>query len=84
MGNDRNIIRWFPIFKEHIAISHGSRGPLINVLHQDPVVPHEIIVPLLANCYYGEISSLESKLESRLTNERTVHKKENYVVFMNI
>ena len=44
------IIRWSPIFKDCLDSSQGSLGPLNHVPREDPVVPDETMVFLLANC----------------------------------
>ena len=50
--NDRKIMRWSPIFNYCISNSCASRGLLYHVLREGPIVPDEIMFPLLANYYY--------------------------------
>ena len=45
--NDRKIIRWVPIFKDCLAISHSSVVPLNYVLREDLEVPDESVYPLI-------------------------------------
>ena len=59
---DRKIIRLSTMFKEYLARSHGSLEPLSYVHREDSAVLDEIMYPLLANCYHGEIGRLISEL----------------------
>ena len=82
--NDRNIIRWAPIFKDCLSSSFGSRGPLICVLREDPEVTDEVIDPLLPSCYCGVSEIVIAELESHLSHSGPIFKNDDATVYMKI
>ena len=63
---DRRIIRWAPIILDNLDAIIGAKGPLWNVLRDEPVVPLEGNDPLDKNAYYGASGGLADELVARL------------------
>ena len=81
---DRKIIRWAPIFLDHLEVSHGAKGPLRYVVRENAAVETELVDPLAANAYYGKSGSLVEELIARLPHTGPVYKSDNAAVYMKV
>ena len=82
--NDWKIIRWAPMFKDYLVISHGSRRPLRYALREHTVTPDKNVNPLLTNYHCGESGSLIYELESLLHYEGPICENDNASVHVKI
>ena len=57
---------------------------MICILREHPIVPDEVVDPLLPSCYYGESRSLIYELESRLPHSGPIFKNFNATVYVKI
>ena len=82
--NDRKKIRWNPMFKDGLASSYGSCGPLWQSFREDIAIPDEVADPLLHSCYYGDCGSLISVLESLPSHSGPIFNNDNCTVYMHV
>ena len=88
--SERKIIRWAPIFEDHLSRCFGATGPLSYIIRESAIVPIEADDPLSTdptgtiNGYYGSSGSLIDELVKRLPHNGPIFKNDNATVYMKI
>lgn len=82
--SEKKIIRWAPIFEDHLSRCFGAKGPLKYVVRDISEVPAEADDPLEANSYYGSSGSLLNELVARLPHTGPIYRNDNATVYMKI
>lgn len=82
--SERKIIRWAPIFQDHLSRCYGATGPLKYVIRDVATVPAEADDPLDVNSYYGTSGTLIEELIARLPHTGPIFRNDNATVYMKI